>query len=431
MKNGIRIDTGIIRYGRSYRFTVALGTDRNGRQIRRTMSFHAPDSATERKADEMARIAYLEFKNTQKKACTDLSFGSGMSFSALCSEYMRIYAPNRLKPSTIETYQTAIDKYLCDAFGSRCIDGITTADITDYLNSAVYKPSRRIKNSYNRSSKVCGSGRIFIDEGADEHASYNTGLISSSKAHMLYYVLKSVMKYAVSQHYIMHNPCRDVILPEHRGGVDERKKFLEDNEFKKFLELFDGYSRVNTAVKLLLFTGLRSGELLALKWSDINFKKHTVSISRNLAKCSDGYRFTTPKSSSGNRIIFMNKTVEALLHEHKCEQKAWLNAEGITPVDKDLVFVNYSGGYLSRQSLNREFHAATKGTAFASMSLHCLRHCNATLLLNTGLDLKIVSEHLGHSQISTTANIYVNVTAESRRKIAAVLERKLNAHQKK
>lgn len=423
MRNGIRIDTGIIRYGQSYRFTVALGMDRNGRQIRRTMSFRAPDNVSERRADDMARLAYLEFKSSQKYSMPP-SGGSCMSFASLCSEYMRIYAPNKLKPSTAEAYQTAIDKYLRDAFGGRSVSDITTADITEYLNTAVYKPSRR--QSSRASKAAAAHGRHDTDASCHDDAE----LISGSKAHMLYYVLKSIMKYAVSQHYIVHDPCRDVILPKRSGKADGRKKYLEENELRKFLSLFDGYSRVNAAVKLLLFTGLRSGELLALKWSDISFGRHTISISRNLAKCADGYLLTTPKSSSGNRLIFMNKTVEALLREHKREQKAWLSAEGIQPVDKDLVFVSYTGGYLSRQSLNREFHKATRGTAFSSMSLHCLRHSNATMLLNNGLDLKIVSEHLGHSQISTTANIYVNVTAESRRKIAAVLERKLNPPQK-
>mgnify|MGYP004526365177 FL=1 len=324
---------------------------------------------------------------------------AGIGFDELCSEYLKYYAEPNLKQSTVAAYETAIYKYLVPMLGNTDIGILDSDMLTEMLTNVHFAGKFRTADSYYTAADT---------------------LLTSTKLKMLHYVLKSVMKYAVSKHYIKKNPCIEVILPMRAKTIDTRKKYLEDYEIHKFLALFEGYSLTNVAVKMLLFTGMRSGELLGLKWSDIDFKAHRISISRTLTHVNGEYILTSPKSEAGRRTIYMNKTVESLLKEHRQNQRFQRKT------GNDAVFTTGSGGYVLRQSLNRAFHKATRGTRFANMSLHCLRHCNATMLLNNGVDLKIVSEHLGHSQISTTANIYTNVTEESRRKIARVMEKKLS-----
>ena len=122
----------------------------------------------------------------------------------------------------------------------------------------------------------------------------------------------------------------------------------------------------------------------------------------------------------------MSDSVAQLLREHRLHQKELQFKLGRSFSHPEMVFTSDIGNYKDRSSLNNSFKKFLKGTEFEFMTLHCLRHCNATLLLNQGVDLKIVSEHLGHSNISTTANIYADVLESSRRKTAELLESALS-----
>ena len=315
-----------------------------------------------------------------------------MTFAELADEYLQVYAHDRLKPGTVQTYKTAIDRYLLPAFGTMRLSDISPQVISENLSRA--------------------------------HFPKQDKPLSHARLKMLSYCLRSIMKYAVKKQYIAENPCRNMLIPERKQPRDSRKKYLEDRELRSFLRLFANYTQYNAAIKLLLYTGLRSGELLGLKWKDIDFRNHLIRVERSLTNIPGAFILTSPKSEAGRRTICMNKSIETLLREHK------RNITGRKAMGEELVFTNKRGGYLTRQTLNREFHRATAGTPFAAMSLHCLRHSNATILINNGLDLKLVAEHLGHSKISTTADIYANVTDEGRRMVAAVLEKKLSRIQK-
>ncbi len=92
-----------------------------------------------------------------------------------------------------------------------------------------------------------------------------------------------------------------------------------------------------------------------------------------------------------------------------------------------MVFTSALGNYRDRNSVYHSLKRFTKGTEFENLTLHQLRHCNATLLLNSGVDLKIVSEHLGHCDIGVTANIYADVLKSTKAKVADLVTLKLNA----
>ena len=226
---------------------------------------------------------------------------AGIGFDKLCTEYLKYYAEPNLKQSTVAAYETAIYKYLVPMLGNTDIGILDSYMLTEMLTNTHFAGKFRTADSY--------------------YTAAETPLLTSTKLKMLHYVLKSVMKYAVSKHYIKKNPCTEVILPIRTKTIDTRKKYLEDHEIHKFLALFEGYSMTNVAVKMLLFTGMRSGELLGLEWSDIDFKAHRISISRTLTHVNGEYILTSPKSEAGRRIIYMNKTVESLLREQKQNQR--------------------------------------------------------------------------------------------------------------
>ena len=92
----------------------------------------------------------------------------------------------------------------------------------------------------------------------------------------------------------------------------------------------------------------------------------------------------------------------------------------------EMVFTSALGNYRDRQSVYHSLKRFTKGTEFEDLTLHKLRHCNATLLLNSGVDLKVVSEHLGHRDINITADIYADVLKSTKSKVADLITLKLS-----
>lgn len=114
------------------------------------------------------------------------------------------------------------------------------------------------------------------------------------------------------------------------------------------------------------------------------------------------------------------------------EQKKY-NDEKLSKLGKlytypEMVFTTESGNFVDRSGLNTQFRRFVKGTDFDFITLHSLRHCNATLLINSGIDLKIVSELLGHSDVSTTANVYADVLKSSKAKVADLISLKLKTN---
>ena len=120
----------------------------------------------------------------------------------------------------------------------------------------------------------------------------------------------------------------------------------------------------------------------------------------------------------------MNSTVYTLLKEHKQKQLELIRAIP-SFAHPEMVFTSSTGNYKDRSCLLHSFKKHLKNTEFSFLTLHGLRHSNATYLVNSGVDLKIVSEHLGHSDVSTTANIYAEVLDMSRKKTAEILEFKI------
>lgn len=386
-----KVDTGIIQRGNTYRFTVYLGYDVNGKQIRKTTTFTPPSDLTQRKADKLAKEEYIHFKNK----CKGLAdFNENMRFKELTEAYFNLYAPNKLKPITAYNYNKMVNYHFMDYFGNKKLKDITPGMITSFYNT-----------------------HTTIDKNGD------TKPLTHSSAKKLYTILQSIFTFAVSQNFIKETPCRNIILPSNRNE-EEKRKYLTEEELTRFLPLFESYSSFNTIVKLLLYTGMRSGECLGLQWDNIDFENNIIHITHTLSDVAGKHFLTTPKTKRSKRYIYMNNTVAQLLKEHRKHQLELIlsipNFE-----HSEMVFTSATGNYKDRSCLNTSFRRFLKNTEFSFLTLHSLRHCNATLLLNSGVDLKIVSEHLGHSDINVTADIYTDVLASSRMKTAEVLEFKL------
>lgn len=116
------VSTGIVRRGNSYRFTVALGMDVNGKQIRKYSTYTPPEGVSEKRADKLAMEEYQLFKNRCKGLA---AFNENMRFKDLCEEYFRVYAPNKLKPITAYDYEKTVYYRFIPYFGNKKLKDIT------------------------------------------------------------------------------------------------------------------------------------------------------------------------------------------------------------------------------------------------------------------------------------------------------------------
>lgn len=391
------IDTGIVRRISgdkfSYIFTVACGMDINKKQIRKTTTWKPSSELTMKKADKKAKEEYLNFKNR----CLGLtSFNENMKFKELCEKYFEFYVPNNLKPITAYNYKQMFNYRLIPFWGNKKLKDINTTMLTSYFCNL---------------TKETKSG---------ESISLSPGTIRR-----LFNMMQSVFHFAIKQKIIKENPCNGVELPKYNPAQENRKKYLTEEEFPLFLSLFKkNRSDFDRIILLLLHTGMRAGELLGLSWDDIDFEHKQIFVKHTLSSVGGKHLLTSPKTQSSNRIIAMNSTVYDLLLIQRNYQFEIIRLHN-SFAHPEMVFTSPRGNYKDRSYLNTSFKKFLTGSKFEFMTLHCLRHSNATLLLNSGVDLKIVSEHLGHSNISTTGNIYTAILASSKQKTADIIELKL------
>jgi integrase len=154
---------------------------------------------------------------------------------------------------------------------------------------------------------------------------------------------------------------------------------------------------------------MRRGELLALRWSDIDLNLMTISINRSLQVLKDGTKIIRePKTPKARRLISMTLSLALQLREHKEAQLA-LRLLNNNPVQQDdLIFSDLDGQPINPNTVTPAFSKIAKRVGF-KLRLHDLRHTHATLMLKLGVHPKIVSERLGHATISTTLDLYSHV----------------------
>lgn len=175
--------------------------------------------------------------------------------------------------------------------------------------------------------------------------------------------------------------------------------------------------------RLAIYTGMRRGELLAVKWSDLDLDAGALFVQRSLgrgltARLEEG----EPKSRSGRRRIALSPSVVDILRRHRVRQLEHRLALGDAYEDRGVVFANDTGGHLHPNVLYRRFGALIMRAGVPTIRFHDLRHTSATLLLAEGVHGKIVQERLGHANIAMTLDLYSHVTADMQRQAADALE---------
>ena len=230
-----------------------------------------------------------------------------------------------------------------------------------------------------------------------------------------------LINYGITMELISKNPMKKVILPKLERDNSKFTDFYSKNELKVFLRDAKEYNfKYFMFFRLLAYSGMRKGECLALKWSDIDFKNKTININKSLASGVKNRLYLSPcKNKSSVRLLDMDaQTMNYLKEWHTKQQKEMLKL-GMNFLSNDnLVFANTKGTYTVLSKPQRWDDAICKEYGLRHIKVHGFRHTHASLLFDAGVSMKDVKERLGHSNITTTMNIYTHVTKKEAKKTA-------------
>ena len=236
------------------------------------------------------------------------------------------------------------------------------------------------------------------------------------KAHA---ILHAALGRAVIDQMIKHNPSEYTVLPKMERRVI---LYLTPTEQKRFIQHLPDCS-VGRALHFILGTGIRAGELSGLRWADVQDDRFTVrqTMRRNRdfaegAPTRTHLEFGTPKSNAGHRTIPLTTKMQELIQEHRRLQAATRLVAGEEWNDNDLVFCTKIGTPYELRNLNRVLHRTLKKAGLHTMGAHSLRHSFATRAVEAGMDIRTLSEILGHTQVSLTMQLYVHSNMETKKK---------------
>lgn len=229
--------------------------------------------------------------------------------------------------------------------------------------------------------------------------------------------MSAILRTAVKKGLLEKNPVVNTTPPKREY---KKKLFLDEGQCKQLLDIFEEVDNRQLCVMINtpLFTGLRSGELLGLQWRDINFDEGTIIINKTLLRLVGEYRLSEPKTKSSERIVNVQPELLEILKAHRAWQNERKAVFGSAWEQPEQVFSNATGKFYNGVTLNQQFKSVLRKNDMPDLHIHDLRHATASLLINAGLPVRVIADHLGHRSTQTTEDVYAHVFAESRAKAA-------------
>ena len=235
-------------------------------------------------------------------------------------------------------------------------------------------------------------------------------------------IAQQVFDYAIKMNIITDNPMRKVKLPKRKETINEVNKFYNTDELKHFFDCVKDYGNMKYLAffRLLAFTGMRKGEALALNWSDIDFQKKLVHITKGVVLDENEIpMISTTKTKKSVRTVSLDDASLAILRKWKIEQAKELMSIGINSLNKNQLLFTYDANKLYRPSYsNCWLEQIIKKYKLKKITMHGFRHSHCSLLFEMGTSIQVVQERLGHTNIKTTMDIYTHVTEKQRDEIA-------------
>ena len=243
------------------------------------------------------------------------------------------------------------------------------------------------------------------------------GELKPSTLRRIHATLRSALNTAVKRRLIPWNPALHVELPQ-----DEAYTITvwTPEQVGHFLDTSAG-DRLYALYHLVAFTGLRRGEVAGLRWCDVDLDVGYLRVAQQLILLDDQVRFVPPKTRSGVRTVSLDAATVEVLRAHRDSQQAERDEWADGYRDLDLAFAWEDGSPLTPDHIYRRFQRLTRDAGLPPIRLHDLRHTSASLALAAGVPMKVVSDRLGHSSTTITADLYTHVVPAVAREAADLI----------
>jgi integrase len=300
---------------------------------------------------------------------------------------------SRVRASTYDSYRRNIDLHVLPALGHRPLDKLSPDDL-DVFYATLLTEGR--KKPVGKKSKSSGTPVV-----ADKPAG-----LAPKTVRNIHLMLSKAMSDAQRKGLVVRNVVSLADAPTLKSRQEGNIKAWNVEQLQTFLDAVRGH-RLHPAFHLASHTGMRRGEVLGLRWCDLDLDAARLSVRQALVSIAYEAQISDVKTGTGRRTIDLDRgTVDVL--------KAWRieRAEekgGIEPAGDELVFVKPDGSWIHPHSLSQLLDRKVAKIDVPKISLHDLRHTHATLLLKAGVPVKVVSERLGHANVAFTMAVYQHV----------------------
>jgi integrase len=308
---------------------------------------------------------------------------------------------------------------------------IAPSDITvkqllnDWIAVHGLKIEYNTRKAYNLNIKHISAaiGNIRLQElrPSDIEKMYAESKLSGKSLQEIHSTLNLAMRHAIKNGLINRNPCDAVDRPKKQKF---EASFIKPDMVSEYLKLFED-AWIYPAVVLAIFCGLRRGELLALKWSDINFKTLKINVTHSAVCIDNQLELKKPKNNKA-RVVDMPPAVAVVLKKAKKKQMENKMLLQNLYYDSEFVIREDNGKRPMPSYVSRFFNRRIKASGLPHVRFHDLRHTTGSLMLLEGVGIKTVSEILGHSSITITADIYAHVIDEQKKEAAMKIGKYLN-----
>lgn len=317
-----------------------------------------------------------QLKRRRKELDVPDTLGKWMLF------YLQNYKKNEIKETTYYNYMTLYRKHIQkSSIYNIKLDKLSSNELQKYYNK-------------------------MLSDGYD---------VSSVKR--INVLVNSALSQAEKMHIVKENVNRLTTLPKKKQykasilSVEEIKRILSDARDDELYPI----------VVLVLYTGLRKGELMALKWTNIDFENKELHVEGSLCRVETGevtkegtrkytYKILEPKTEKSRRTIPLSDIAIDALNLQKERQQKIKEQYALIYQDQDFVFARYDGKYLNQRPFMNQYHDFLERYNIHRIRFHDLRHTFASILLEAGESPKVIQELLGHSTITTTMDIYTHVS---------------------
>ena len=364
-----------------YRSNVYLGVDSiTGKKVKTTIT-----GRTKKEVKAKAQQAQSNFKANGSTVFKRVKVTTYRELTDLWLENYQM----TVKPQTLVSTRQFLKNHILPVFGDMQLDKIHIAHIQSWVNKLAFKI-------------------------------VNYGVAAS--------INKRILQYGVSMQLIPFNPAREVILPRPQKAGANRIKFIDKEDLKTFLDYMErlaptayNYYYDSVLYKLLLATGCRYGEAVALEWSDIDFNSATISITKTYNRIVK--QVGTPKSKAGIRTISIdNKTILMLKQYRNRQRQAFMEIGSPAPA---LVFSTTISQYPNSDARTKSLRYRCKEAGIPQFTFHAFRHTHASLLLNAGISYKELQHRLGHATLAMTMDTYSHLSKDKEKEAVLYYEKAL------